>query len=100
MDIVPLTVEATPNRNTPVAPFAAVQVPFVVLPCVKVTVTASVTVTPDVTNDHVPDQLPETSSAIVGLLGLLPHAAASIKPIVAISRRARRLPVIVRTGSR
>lgn len=62
----------------PEAPPAAVQVPpaFPVLSCVSDAVTVSVTVTPPVTNCHVPVQFPATENP-PGPVGELPQAKSA-----------------------
>jgi hypothetical protein len=86
--IVPVTLDATVNVNWPVAPPSAVQVPVAVSVCVNVAWTLSVTVTPDVTNCHVPDQSPVIVIGVGAGAGLeLPHAAAIATRHPSASRR-------------
>jgi hypothetical protein len=59
---VPVISAPIAKLSSPVGPLAAVQVPVTFVPfCVRVAVTASVTVTPPVTNRQVPVQAPPTS---------------------------------------
>jgi hypothetical protein len=79
---VPVISAPIAKLSSPVGPLADVQVPVTFVPfCVRVAVTASVTVTPPVTNRQVPVQAPPTSMRLGDMSESQPapasaHAAA------------------------
>ncbi len=85
--IVPELEGATETLSWPVVPLADAQRPDAVPPlCVRSAVTVSVTVTPAVTNCHVPLQLPVRDISLgVGADGELPHAGATASANAATS---------------
>jgi hypothetical protein len=94
--IVPEIGGATGTLSWPTVPLADAQWPDRVAPlCVRSAVTVSVTVTPAVTNCHVPLQLPVRDvSLVVGAEGELPHADAKITAKATATARGTRFNTI------